>query len=473
MKNIILLLFLLVLSIGYSQKFAIVENKGENSKYFDYNDPNSLVSILKNNSRSIPSKVLSNGYSGVYDDELLNKFGISKDSMMTFNLSSKLKVYNNCYEDTMIFQKTSQTFEVFFDSLSKIGCYEEINYYSRDKLKNAYNSTPENGIIRIRTPYYFDTKNIHSFLIEKTEKSSWVHFIKKYRQQNMICLSLTFEQVSDMGCLVNWYKMKSNEKVDFLKQSKEYLLDTITLWQFDEWKLGLNDYFNNYSNFDSVFSFPASSCDINIDSEGNSVELINSINPSFIEDISSKKKRELTQVRCTQSFGKYYCIYRSESGDTMCIYKTNQSFEVYIDSLMKDSDNHELKLLDIIELKKCWDNTSIGNALQKDRESIELWVEPKKPEVLIAYVYNVSNKENPITILQANICEASENNQLLNVMQISDLNQNSSFHFDFKTNEMLPTDQSYLKPNGNFKYKKSTYNNIKSKLKLINDKSKF
>jgi hypothetical protein len=129
--------------------------------------------------------------------------------------------------------------------------------------------------------------------------------------------------------------------------------------------------------------------------------------------------------------------------------------------------------MDIIELKKCWDNTSIGNALQKDRESIELWVEPKKPEVLIAYVYNVSNKENPITILQANICEASENNQLLNVMQISDLNQNSSFHFDFKTNEMLPTDQSYLKPNGNFKYKKSTYNNIKSKLKLINDKSKF
>lgn len=471
MKNKILFLFISIISVGFSQKFAVIENKGENAKYFDYNDPNSLVSVLKNNSQSIPSKVLSNSYIGVYNDELLNKYGISKDSMMSFNLSSKLKLYDNCYQDTMIFQKTSQSFDVFFDSLNKIGCFEDLNHFNREKLRNAYNATSENGIIRLRIPYYFDIQGIHSFVIEKSDKSCWVHFIKKYGQQNMICLSLTFEQVSNMGCLVNWYKMKSTEKDCFLKQAKENLTDTLTLWQFDEWKLGLNNYFNDYSKFDSAFSFPATSCDINIDSEGNSIELKNLINHSFLKDIRVDKRRELTQLKCTQSVGKYYCIYRIASEDTMCLYKTNQTFEVYIDSLIKDDDNEEIKLLDFVELKKCWNNTIIGNALQKNKESFELWVEPKKPEVLIAYVYNISNKENSITILQANICEAPENNELVNVMQISDLNQISSFHFN--TNEMLPSEQSYLKSTGNFKYKDITYNTIKSKLKLINDKSKF
>ena len=111
----LVVLFLFAYTLGYSQNFAIIENKGENAKYFNYKDPNSLVSILIKNVNSIPHKIQDNFYAGAYDEDLLNKYGISKDSMLHFDLESTLRINSTCSDDSIypnapiLLEKTHQT----------------------------------------------------------------------------------------------------------------------------------------------------------------------------------------------------------------------------------------------------------------------------------------------------------------------------------------------------------------------------
>ena len=150
----LVLLSFFVYALGYSQNFAIIENKGENAKYFNYNDPNSLVSILIKNVNSIPHKIQDNFYTGAYDEDLLNEYGISKDSMLRFDLESTLKIYSSCSDDSIypnapiLLEKTHQSFESFYDSLIADDCYQNLENYHREFLKIAYDAAVEGSLIR-------------------------------------------------------------------------------------------------------------------------------------------------------------------------------------------------------------------------------------------------------------------------------------------------------------------------------------
>ncbi len=471
----LVLLSFFVYTLGYSQNFAIIENKGENAKYFNYNDPNSLVSILIKNVNSIPHKIQDNFYAGAYDEDLLNEYGISKDSMLRFDLESKLIIHSTCSDDSIypnypiLLEKTHQSFESFYDSLIADDCYQDLENLFREDLKIAYDAAVEGSLIRKKKPYYFDIRNVHTLLIEISENSCWVHFIKKYGDKNIISLSLTLDQISENSNLVNWYKLNSKERDSFLAKTKKYFTDTTLLNNYEDWKLGQieNIYYPN--NFDTLYSFP-----IKFDREtyGANEEFVkmmkNQINDYDIQNVSSAMKKELFQIKSTQSKAGKWCVYSEEFQDTIYLVKTSQSFDSFLESLQQQSYYYEVMLLDQEGLKRSWENSNEGDILIKEKKTKTFWIEPKKPEVLIYYTYNFSNKEKPLSILQANICEAIGQNQLLNVMQFSELDT-ESFPFDFNICPIEPKSQSFLSTNNSFNYKNLKYKKIKLKLKLIND----
>lgn len=58
-KSVLFILLFSAFSLN-AQTFALIENKGENAKYFDYQNPNSFVGVLVNNLGTIPSMVTAN-----------------------------------------------------------------------------------------------------------------------------------------------------------------------------------------------------------------------------------------------------------------------------------------------------------------------------------------------------------------------------------------------------------------------------
>ena len=109
MKKTIFILTTLLSTMVFSQKFAIIENKGDNAKYFNYKDPNSFVGVLMNNLVLIPEMAASTQFQGVYDEYTLESLSISKESMLTFEVADRFTIYNPTFEQTIDLIKTNQS----------------------------------------------------------------------------------------------------------------------------------------------------------------------------------------------------------------------------------------------------------------------------------------------------------------------------------------------------------------------------
>jgi uncharacterized protein (TIGR02145 family) len=68
------LFLMFITSSLQAQKFAIIENKGDYAKHFDYSDHNSFVGVLMNNLSTIPDMVAENGLAGVYTEPMLTDY---------------------------------------------------------------------------------------------------------------------------------------------------------------------------------------------------------------------------------------------------------------------------------------------------------------------------------------------------------------------------------------------------------------
>lgn len=108
-KSVLFILLFSAFSLN-AQTFALIENKGENAKYFDYQNPNSFVGVLVNNLGTIPSMVTANKLQGVYDAKALSAIGVDSSTMLTFSLAQVVK-------DSIDTTHLTDSFQFFLDSI--------------------------------------------------------------------------------------------------------------------------------------------------------------------------------------------------------------------------------------------------------------------------------------------------------------------------------------------------------------------
>lgn len=466
MKTLFFLLLLFFSFESFAQKFAVIENKGENAKYFDYNNPNSFVGVLMNNLSVIPGMVANNSFQGVYDEQMLNEIGVSSDKMLDFVISPKLKIYRPFSEDTIDIIKTNQSLQAYLDSLKSDEDYELLFQINRNLLEKYWSLSKEYSPVRIRAKYYFDIRDLSAILIEEKDNIRWIHFIKSLGNgKSLITLSLTESQIKETECFMFWQFLSIDKSEEIKSIYKNHVLGLMKSNEFINWKNGDESY---YTSIDTTFYFPESSyCSQSLD-WGNPMtgygdfDQYRTIKPEKIRTLN------INEIKVTQNSGMVLKIYRYMSEDTLVIYKTSQSFESFIDSMVQNDDNQDLISIDRENLKKWWNESKIGDPVRKSRENIVLWREA--PESKVAILYSMNSNE---TIMEAYVY-IEENGTKKPIIQLSNYSSFDYPIFDFQNKIELNSSISkeWFLPIC-LKVKKVKYLKIKESINLINQSTEF
>jgi hypothetical protein len=464
MKTLFFFLLLFFSFVSFSQKFAVIENKGENAKYFDYNNPNSFVGVLMNNLSVIPSMVANNNFQGVYDELMLKEIGVEQSYMLEFDLAPKLRIYRPFSEDTLDIIKTNQSFESYLDSVKNDEDFEMLFNIDNTKLRNYWNKATENSPVRIRTTYYFDIRNLKAFLIEQKDSVKWIHFVKSMPNgKSFISLSLTESQLKESNCFLFW-QFLSDEESEILKSKfKKYQLESNIL--NDGWKKIESTFFNN---LDDLIFLNEAGCSQNI-AYG---DVLYPFSDLFSEHFfKSSKKIEIQEVKYVQNIGYPLVIYRPWKEDTMNIVKTRQSFENFIDSMSLDQENEELLGIDREKLKMWWDATKLNDPVRKDPESIVLWRDAINSRVAISYQLF---EGETIPAIKDIVIFSNKDGELIPIQQCGDVigydNSVSAYLRSLKLNVSVSQNWMNLL---NTKTKKSKFSSIQKSLNLINNTTQF
>ena len=206
MKKLIIFLFLS--NIVLAQKYVVFENNKKNKALFDYNDPNSLVSMLVQNKEKIISQnrfeMISNGNSeySMHPIDALSSFSVSGEPW------SYEVVPDGEFDPvsvTLMRDDDNESFETWFERLTTNGADEQRGPELYQVLKNinqlqlhAQYERAKGGML-LKFPDnvgYYEVNNIDLIIAD----SSTIYFAKKspYENKHFICLKLSLDYLNSL-----------------------------------------------------------------------------------------------------------------------------------------------------------------------------------------------------------------------------------------------------------------------------------
>jgi hypothetical protein len=440
-KSVLFILLFSVFSVN-AQTFALIENKGENAKYFDYQNPNSFVGVLVNNLGTIPSMVTANKLQGVYDAKALSAIGVDSSTMLTFSLAQVVK-------DSIDTTHLTDSFQFFLDSV--------------------YWKLP----ISQFKQYYFDVRNLKAILIEETAGVKWVHLIKSLPNGNsMISLSLTAAQLKESDCLVFWQILSDEQSDKFKLLYMQEMMKEVNNESFISWKGGRD---RRFSSLEDTYSLSDHPCH----QEQGITEYPRDVFSFFRHDFdtthtfksTSTPILDIHEIKFTQNEGTLIYLYDHDVEDYQVVYKTNQSFERYIDSILLKPQYRSEIGINLAVFKSRWEATELNNLLVFEPETIILWKDAPKSKAAVAYLQTPNDASPKITDA---ITFVDQNAMMLPIVQFKDLNNPDNPVNTFLN--AIKIDAS-IKQNWlihlNVPTKKIGFSSIQSSLMLINKSSVF
>jgi hypothetical protein len=463
MKLPIIILITLFSTMVFSQKFAVIENKGDNAKYFNYKDPNSFVGVLMNNLVLIPEMAASTQFQGVYDEYTLESLSISKESMLTFEVADRFTIYNPTFEQTIELIKTNQSLDVFLDSLKPILDYEELFLVDRNILQKYWDKSNIGSFLYKYQTYYFDIRNISAFLLEEKEKEVWIHFIKQNANgKNFISLSLKKDQLMESSCFNFWKFLTDEESKEFIATFKSEAFEQLNTKEFNLWSKGTNPLF--YMMNEEI-QFNVTSC---WDSPEKIKLKDNVQSPFSMKDIDTKKIQKTIK---TQELGTVVHLERFDFGDEVTLFREEGSLKDFLKRIEAEVD---IELLFIIQpdLEKLWDATEIGAEVRKSTESLVVWKEIPNAKTAISYTIDTKNRSKFSTNVNSAVMYLDENYQKIAYLDYNKESQSQQFPLTNSLLDKIEIDISNISDWNSLIYTKTmsnSYTEIQKALNLINN----
>jgi hypothetical protein len=374
-----------------AQKFALIENKGENAAYFDYSNPNSFVGVLMNNIDYIPTLIDQNGYNGVYDAYMLAQMGVAPEEMLTTTTSTRLLMYDPQANEQALVIKTTQSLNSFLDSVQEIPVYESLFQIEEQSLQQFWDNSCENCAVRIFSKFYFDIRNTDALLIEDRENERWIHLIGKLKDgRHLITLSLRAEQLKEEECFrfLHFIDPENSKSLyEAYKKQANYQIESAIC---REWKQGKSIYFSALLNNFDVINEP--SCWNYITSSG--LQLMGVADSEKIGTLHQPIGRDTisTSFELVQQRGDIFSVYNYLSEDTTYIIKTSFDFETAYNSFMDNPDFVDYIYSDSTWLASWWASAQIGDTLRAMPQSLTFWKDRNQPNA--AFYYKIGTDLN-------------------------------------------------------------------------------
>ncbi len=201
MRNLIIFTFLFS-SFVQAQTFTIFENNKKNKALFDYNDPNSLVSMLVQNQGLITSDGLQCELSseGFYSIDGLKNYALSGEHWEIEGDDA------NATKTVLLRNSDSESFDDWFTRLTTQGDVPDYDpevfgaLTRTDKLilEKQYNSALVGLSIKLPpVNCYYDVHDIELIFVNANN----IYFAQKsaYENKFFICLQLTLEELAQLG----------------------------------------------------------------------------------------------------------------------------------------------------------------------------------------------------------------------------------------------------------------------------------
>ncbi len=447
----------------FSQKFAVIENKGDNAKHFNYNDPNSFVGVLMNNLVLIPEMIASNQFQGAYDEYSLESLSISKESMLTFERADHFSIYIPSFEQSILLTKTNQSLDVFLDSLKPNLDYEELFLVDKNILQMYWDKSNIGSYLFKYQTYYFDIRNITTFLLEEKEKEIWIHFIKQNSNgKNFISLSLKQDQLKETSCFNFWEFLTEEESKEFISTYKSEAFGQLNTKEFNLWSKGINPLF--YMMNEEI-QFNEKSC-------WNTPEIIKLKDvvqsPFSLKNIESEK---IQKTMKTQELGTVIRLQRFDFGDEVTMYREEGSCKDFLKRIESEVDI-ELLFIYHPDLEKLWDETKIGDEVRKSKESLIVWKEIPNAKTAISYTTDTKSRSKLAKNVNSAVIYQDENYQKIAYLDYNKEDQSQQFPLTNSILDKIEVDLTNISNWNSIIYTKTmstSYSEIQKSLNLINN----
>ncbi|MBM3916218.1 MAG: hypothetical protein FJ349_01235 [Sphingomonadales bacterium] len=386
MRLTLLLSLLLFTQVLFAQKFALIENKGENASYFDYSNPNSFVSVLLNNIDYIPTLIDQNGYQGVYDAYMLDYMGVDPEEMLAVTTSTRLLLYNAEENVETMVVKTTQTLNTFLDSVKDIPAYESLAQIDDQKLQQFWDNSCENCAVRIFSKFYFDIRNTDAILIEDRANERWVHLVGKLSDgRHMVTLGLRASQLNDNACFRFLQYINTDDCsqlfADYKKQANYQVESDICR----KWQRGEAFDFTALVNIYDVLNEPT--CWNSVTASG--LQLMGVTDAGKIGHLQQITELDTLTKEFTiqQERGDVMYFYSFIDEDTVYLIKNSGDFRAAYHIFVNETDFANYVYADSIWLLNWWETANMGDTLRTLPQKITYWKE--RPEVNAAFYYKI------------------------------------------------------------------------------------
>lgn len=210
-----LIKYLLIISVGnsFAQNYIVFENNKKNKALFDYNDPNSLVSMLVQNTEKVVTE---------RQIDLLNEYSMHPiDGMSSFSFTGepwRYEVFTDGTLDpvtvTLLRDDDNETYNAWLERLTTQGAdaqkgpelFEVLKNVDQLQLHAQYEKAKGGSPLKFPDYVgYYTLNNIELMIAD----SSTIYFAKKspYENKYFICLKLSLDY------------LKSLERFDYLSES--------------------------------------------------------------------------------------------------------------------------------------------------------------------------------------------------------------------------------------------------------------
>lgn len=386
MRLTLLILLALHSDLLTAQKFALIENKGENAAYFDYSNPNSFVGVLMNNIDYIPTLIDQNGYRGVYDAYMLAQMGVAPEEMLTTTTSTRLLVYDPQANEEAIVIKTTQSLCTFLDSVKELPVYESLFQIEEQSLQQFWDNSCENCAVRIFSKFYFDIRNTDALLIEDRENERWIHLIGKLNDgRHLITLSLRAEQLKDNDCFRFLHFVNADAGAALHKELKKQALYQSESEICRAWLQGKSEYYYFSTVLTTFDQINEPYCWSSTTSSG--VQLVGVTNSESIGHLQQTFEQDslTTELQLEQQRGDLFYLYSIETEDTVYIVKTDTDFSTAYQTYTQYPDFTNYLYSDSTWLDSWWQTAHLGDTLRGMPQVVTYWKEG--PPVQAAFYY--------------------------------------------------------------------------------------
>jgi hypothetical protein len=371
MKKLIIFLFLS--NIVLAQKYVVFENNKKNKALFDYNDPNSLVSMLVQSQAKIISFISPNSNSTDIDEYSIHPI----DGMLNYSKMppTEWEIEGDDINRTKIFlyrESDYESFEQWFYRLTTKGTEPENDplifgaLLRIDKLvlENQYNEAKAGEILFFpKILAYYDIFNITKIIIS----SDKIYFAKKspYENKYLICLELYLDKLSLLG---RTDYLNNNVTKDICSKLRKYQLEKMKDETSEEQKYSLSKYYSYNGKF-------------------------NEQRGELFKDYDENEFNMYKNNTISKTFTGSKWIIKSIVGDILTLTR-NSNQEIFEDwykrlTIIGDSisynpyDYEDLKILNRVDLKQQYNKALEGMAIMLPNYDLAYWVDYPDPAVYL------------------------------------------------------------------------------------------